>query len=68
MKNIKTKRVVGKTSSSLVTKVASVFKNEDDIFSEALKQHRHDKSFFISIAKKAGIYDDSGKLETSYRR
>ncbi|MDQ1244007.1 MAG: hypothetical protein QG559_1049 [Campylobacterota bacterium] len=31
MKDIKTKRVVRKTS---------IFKNEDDIFSEALKEHK----------------------------
>lgn len=64
MKNIKIKRVVG----SRATKTISVFKNEDDVFSKALKKHRHDKSFFISIAEKAGIYDSSGKLESCYKR
>lgn len=65
---IKDKRVANKTDSSNSTKVVSIFKNEDDIFYEILKQHRHDKSFFMRIAEKAGIYDASGNLESLYKR
>lgn len=65
---LKAKRVVSKVSGGRAKKAVSIFKNEDSIFSQALKQHRHDKSFFISTAEKAGIYDTSGNLESSYRR
>lgn len=46
----------------------NIFRNEDDIFSSTLKRHRHDKSFFVNMAKKAGIYDSAGNLEASYKR
>jgi hypothetical protein len=68
MANTKVKKTVGKLGSGRTKRVVSIFKNEDSIFSETLKQHRHDKSFFISMAQKAGIYDTSGNLESSYRR
>ncbi len=48
--------------------VAGIFRNEDTVFSNTLKKYRHDKSFFISMAKKAGIYDAAGNLESSYKR
>lgn len=67
MKNTRIGKFVSKTSSH-ATKVESIFRNEDDIFFETLNQHKHDRSFFISMAEKAGIYDASGKLKSSYRR
>ncbi len=54
--------------SSVERVTASIFRNEDEVFSAMLKEHRHDKSFFIDMAKKAGIYDAEGKLEPLYKR
>lgn len=54
--------------SPRVIKKVNIFQDEDTIFAETLNKHRHDKSFFMTIAKKAGIYDASGNLESSYKR
>ncbi|MEA3490974.1 MAG: hypothetical protein U9R27_03660 [Campylobacterota bacterium] len=68
MENAKEKSIPAKAGKSHKPQATSIFKNEDDIFSEILKRHRHDKSFFIDMAEKAGIYDASGNLKSSYRR
>lgn len=68
MSNTKDKIVTNKIYISHTAKDVSLFKNEDDIFYEILKQHKDDRDFFMKTTQKAGIYDAFGNLESLYKR